>query len=112
MNHCLVALKYTLWSSNSSSATHGILMVVELYSVRFTVFPLALGYCFIFYTGGLFFYDHQPVNFYFHKLFQTVYHMVRIGHSLIFDQRTLSTFECADEKAPKSVIRLFCNKMF
>lgn len=45
----------------------------------FWFFSLALGYCFIFYTEGLFFYDLQPVNrVYFHKfLSETVFHMVQ-----------------------------------
>ena len=65
-----------------SSATPGIsdevrASLIEIYGF----FSLALGYCFIFYTEGLFFYDLQPVNLnYFHKFFQTVFHMVQKGH--------------------------------
>lgn len=98
-----------------SSTTPGVpdevrASLIEIY--RF-FFPLALGYYFIFYTGGLFFYDLQPVNLkYFHKFFQRLFHMVQIGHTLIFDQKMLSTFECIDEMAPKSVLRFFCTEMF
>lgn len=97
-----------------SSAAPGIsdevtASLIEIY--RF--FSLALGYCFIFYTGGLFFYDLRPVNLnYFHKFFQTVFHMVQIRHTLIFDQAMLPTFECIDEMAPKSVLRFFCTEVF
>lgn len=58
-----------------SSATPGIsdevtASLIEIYGF----FSLALGYCFIFYTGGLFFYDLRPVNlYYFHKFFQRLY---------------------------------------
>lgn len=34
--------------------------------------------------------------------------MVQIGHSLVFDQVMLPTFECIDEMASKSVLRFFC----
>lgn len=87
-------------------------MTFELHSLRFTdFFSLALGYCFIFYTGGLFFYDLRPVNLnYFHKFCQTVFHMVQTGHALIFDQGTLPAFECIDEMAHKSVLGSFVLK--
>lgn len=54
--------------------------LVEIYRLFCFVFSLALGYCFIFYTEGLFFYDLQPVDLiYFHKfLSKTVFHMVQI----------------------------------
>lgn len=38
--------------------------------------------------------------------------MVQIGHALILDQALLPTFEYIDGTAPKSVLRLFCTKMF
>jgi len=72
-------------------------MKLQLHSLRFKefFFSLALGYCFIFYTGGLFFYDLRPVNLdYFHKFFQRLFHMVQIR-------------QCIDEMAPKSVTVLF-----
>lgn len=45
--------------------------VIEIYGFFFS---LAVGYCFIFCTGGLFLYDLQPVNRnYFHRFFQRLY---------------------------------------
>ena len=87
-------------------------MKLELHSLRFidfSFFSLALGYCFIFYTGGLFFYDLQPVNLdYFHKFFQRLYFTwCKYDTSGSFDRGMRSTFECIDEMAPKSVLRFF-----
>lgn len=87
MSHCFFALIQALWSSDPSSPAppqQVFLLKSELLWLRFTdfffVFSLALGYCFIFYTEGLFFYDLQPVDLiYFHKfLSETVFHMVQI----------------------------------
>lgn len=76
-------------------------------------FSLALGYCFIFYTGGLFFYDLQPVNLnYFHKFFQRLFTRCIEDTPWSFDQAMLPTFECIEEMAPKSVLRFFCTEMF
>lgn len=62
-----VELQPKLISSATPSVSDEVTAsLTEIYGFFF--FSLALGYCFIFYTGGLFFYDLRLVNLnYFHK---------------------------------------------